>query len=259
MYDSTNPLAIPTTAQMVAGYIDGADAAIHQAWAANWGRFPNAVKVRIAVIATTNDGHVLDVERYDALPAEAPSWVLMRRAAGMTPTVYVSLDAWPTVRQAFRDQNVAEPQYWVAYYPAAPGIPVGCVAHQYANPTTSGGDYDLSAVADVWPGVDVYGPGGGILRGKQMLFYQEQEHGFLYVVDGSGKRYVYGPEGQDWRVLLGTPKIYPAATLALIPTSVTSFSVDPGTDPSEPPEPAEPTKITLSIPAIPGTATGTLS
>jgi hypothetical protein len=161
MFDSVNPLAIPTTAEMVAGYIDGADAAIHEAWTANWDRFSNAVKVRIAVLATTNDGHVLDVESGNALPGEAPSWVLMRRAAGMDPTVYMSLSAWPTVRQAFRDQNVAEPQYWVAYYPAAPGIPVGCVAHQYADPVTSGGNYDLSVVADVWPGVDTFGPGGG--------------------------------------------------------------------------------------------------
>lgn len=155
MYDSTNPAAIPVTAGMVAGYVDGAFV-----WpAAGWARFPRAVKVRIAVFASTNDGVVLDVERGDAAPAQAPGWVQRRRAAGMDPSVYCSISLWPAVRAAFHAAGVAEPHYWVAGYPAGGAvIPGGAIAHQYADPLTSGGQWDLSVVADYWPGID---PAGG--------------------------------------------------------------------------------------------------
>lgn len=151
LYDSVNPAAIPSTAAMVAGYIDGM-----YAWRpADWARFPRAVQVRIAVFASTNAGHVLDIETGDATPVQAPGWVQKRRAAGADPSVYCSMSLWPTVRAAFAAAHVPEPHYWVAGYPGGgPIIPAGAVAHQYADPATSGGDWDLSVVADYWPGVD---------------------------------------------------------------------------------------------------------
>lgn len=155
MYDSTHPEAIPLTAAMVAGYVDGAFVWPPAAWA----RFPTAVHVRIAVFASTNDGQVLDVERGDATPAQAPGWVRMRRAAGVDPSVYCSTALWPAVRAAFHAAGVAEPHYWVAAYPGSgPVIPAGAVAHQFAGSATSGGDWDLSVVANFWPGID---PAGG--------------------------------------------------------------------------------------------------
>lgn len=158
MFDSTNPGAIPATAAMVAGYVDGIFAWSPSAWA----RFPNAVKVRIAVRATTNNGHVLDVERGDASPAEAPPWVSMRRAAGVDPSIYCNVSTWPDVIAAFNHAGVPQPHYWVAHYRAGaaiPAIPAGSVAIQYADPPDgSGGQWDISAVADFWPGVDQGGP-----------------------------------------------------------------------------------------------------
>lgn len=152
MYDSTNPNAIPTNAQLVAGYL----APSPYAWTtAAWARFPNSVKVQIAVRASTNAGQVLDVESGDATAEQAPGWVTMRRAAGQDPTVYCSEGSWGSVQSAFASQNVAQPHYWVAAYPGGGAvIPVGAVAHQYADPSSSGGDWDLSIVADFWPGVD---------------------------------------------------------------------------------------------------------
>jgi len=146
-YDAIHPANIPTNAQMVAGYVDG-----RYAWtAADWARFPHAVKVRIAVFSSTNDGHVLDVEPGCSTPASAPGWVQRRRKAGVDPTVYCSLSAWPTVRAAFAAAKVAPPHYWVAAYPGnGPKLYPGSVAHQYANP----GPVDISVVADIWPGVD---------------------------------------------------------------------------------------------------------
>ena len=151
MYDSVDPFAIPTTAAMVAGYVDGT-----YAWpASGWARFPNAVKVRIAVFSGTNDGHVLDCEAGDTPPAQCPGWVQMRRAAGADPTVYCAESLWGAVQNSFAAAGVAQPHYWVAAYPGSgANVPPGAVAHQYADSATSGGDWDLSAVLDYWPGVD---------------------------------------------------------------------------------------------------------
>jgi hypothetical protein len=55
------------------------------------------------------------------------------------------------VRESFVNRGVAEPEYWIAHYDGAANIPVGAVAKQYLN--TPG--YDVSAVADYWPGIDV--------------------------------------------------------------------------------------------------------
>jgi len=146
-YDAIHPANIPTNAQGVAGYVDG-----RYAWtAADWARFPHAVKVRIAVFSSTADGHVLDVEPGCSTPANAPGWVVRRRAAGVDPTVYCSLSQWPVVQAAFAAARVPEPHWWVAAYPGSgPNLYPGSIAHQYANP----GPVDISVVADYWPGVD---------------------------------------------------------------------------------------------------------
>lgn len=151
MYDSTNWQAIPADAQMVAGYIDGP-----YAWPADaWLRFRSVPHVYIT-IDTHDIGNVLDVENGDATPAMAVGWVQLRRAAGTDPTVYCSESVWQTVRDQFTASGVAEPHYWIAWYntPATLDDVPGAVAKQYANSQTSGGDYDLSIVADYWPGVD---------------------------------------------------------------------------------------------------------
>lgn len=150
MYDSVTAADVPAGAQIVGGYVNGTFA-----WsAADWDRFPTATKVRIATRANVNDGNVLDVEKGDATPGEAPGWVVMRRAAGVDPTVYCNASALATVQAAFTAANVPQPHYWVAHYDNIPSIPDGAVAKQYINDPSSGGHYDLSAVADYWPGVD---------------------------------------------------------------------------------------------------------
>jgi hypothetical protein len=150
MYDSVTAADIPATAAMVAGYIDGVDP-----WtAADWARFPNAVKVRIARNSLTDDGHVLDVERGDALPEWAPGWVLRRRTSGADPTVYVNRGNIDQVRAAFHQQAIPEPHYWLATLDGSQAWLPGVVAIQDRNAALSGGHYDLSTVLDYWPGVD---------------------------------------------------------------------------------------------------------
>lgn len=153
LYDSITATDIPVTAQMVGGYVSGSFR-----WTdADWGRFPGAVHVRIATAATVTGAgvHVLDVEAGDATPGEAPGWARAQRALGQPPTIYCSTSQWPVIRAAFASAGEPEPAWWVAAYPGGGAvIPAGAVAHQYADPATSGGHWDLSVVADYWPGVD---------------------------------------------------------------------------------------------------------
>lgn len=148
MYDGVDASRLPVSAQLVAGYVDG----LYKWSDADWARFPSSVKVRVAVFSNTNDGHALDVEPGNATPAQSVDWVLMRRGSGFDPTVYMNLSTWPTVRAAFQARGVAEPHYWVASYDDVAAIPSGAIAKQYYNNDAAG--YDLSVVADLWPGVD---------------------------------------------------------------------------------------------------------
>jgi hypothetical protein len=140
----------PGAVAFAAGYVDG----LYRWSAAHWALFPNSVHVGIAVFSTTNDGHVLDCEPGNATPAQSVDWVLSRRAAGVDPTVYCGRNTWwAAIRAAFRARGVAEPHYWVADYSvdqSDPVIPPGAIALQYRD----AGQYDLSVVADHWPGVD---------------------------------------------------------------------------------------------------------
>lgn len=152
MYDSISADNIPLGVEMVAGYIDAGPHPAAPPWSdADWARFPNAVKVRIATQASTNDGHVIDVEQGDATPFDAPKWVARRRQQGLAqPTVYCSLSLWDTCKSQFDSQGIGYPEWWIAAYNNQATLYPGSVAHQY----TDTGPYDLSAVADYWPSVD---------------------------------------------------------------------------------------------------------
>lgn len=146
MYDSTTAADIPAEAEMVAGYVD--------LWSAqDWARFPNATKLRIAR-NINEDGDVGDCETGDLTPAQCPAWTQRQRAAWRSGSVYVDVSNWPAVRNAFALHGIALPPTWVANYDNVATIPAGAVAKQYINPPGSGGHFDLSVVADHWPGVD---------------------------------------------------------------------------------------------------------
>lgn len=158
MYDSTTPAAIPADAQMVAGYVDGA-----YAWTdADWARFPNAVKVRIAVNPATNDGHVLDVEPGNWDAVQSVDWVIMRRAGifptGLAePTVYCGIltgYSMADVLAAHQARGVPPPQIWLANWDGLAQLPTGVIAKQYQHGPIEAPGTDVSIVADYWPGVD---------------------------------------------------------------------------------------------------------
>lgn len=161
MYDAITPSNIPKDAQIVASYVSGQ-------WP-NFSQlkdlFPNARYISIA----TNDSAaamVLDVERFDATPEQAPPWVSRMRAAGMiAPWVYMNSSTWPAVRQAFHNQAVKPPLYWVADY-SQTTIPDGAIALQYQNTP----EFDISYLVDYIPGFDTDGEQYNKLRqGEDML------------------------------------------------------------------------------------------
>lgn len=166
MYDSIDPTAIPADAAMVAGYVDGIYGPNHAAfnqpgWDADaWARFPNAVKVGIAVKPWTNYGQVGDVETGDMTPDGALGWVRMRRAAGQDPTLYSSSYAWQQIVIVFAQAGEPLPHWWEATLDGTFPWDGRQVAIQGQGEAQTGHHYDLSQVLDYWPGVDVAAPPG---------------------------------------------------------------------------------------------------
>lgn len=148
---------------LVAYYIDGIFA-----WtAAEVAMFPHSVHVRIAVRASTRDGHVIDCESGDATPAQAAAWAHQRRLDGYAyPTVYTSVSNQGAVIAAFNAIGEPMPLWWLAHYDNLDVLPAGVIAKQYADP----GPFDRSIVADYWPGVD----GGTPMTGPVQLDLNQQ-------------------------------------------------------------------------------------
>lgn len=146
MYDGITPALLPVGGDLYAGYVDGhwPDA---EAIAA---RFPGKPVVRIAVRPTTDDGVVGDGPPDNGTWAEWVQWVVRRRAAHVDPTMYTNASSWAAGIRAFMAAGVPEPHWWIAHYDGDPAIPAGAVAKQHTE--TAG--YDVSSVADYWPGVD---------------------------------------------------------------------------------------------------------
>jgi hypothetical protein len=194
MFDSTAPWAIPRDAGMVAYYVDGI-----YAWPPEWlDLFPSAVKVSISAIGRTT-AQVGDVEVGCIWPpADAVPWVRRARAEGYDPTIYVNQrnDWGPTV-QAFRDAGEPEPHWWVANYDGVREVPSGAVAKQFAHPGDggapvpweTGAHYDLSIVADYWPGVDAPPSSGGGGAGRELdvgtHLLRGRDTGRCFIVDVS--------------------------------------------------------------------------
>lgn len=147
MYDGVSWNLIPASAQVVAGYGNG-----HYKWPnAAWARWPG----RIHIVIDTNGSdpvhcHVLDVERYDATPAQCPAWIKARIPHGRA-CIYTSrssLDAVSKACKGFKGIDV-----WVADWDGMPHeVEVPANMHLVAVQYQSTASYDLSAVYDAqWP------------------------------------------------------------------------------------------------------------
>lgn len=147
MADSTNAASLPEGMDLYAGYVDGR----FQSYLGAVARFGASRVIPIAVFSTTNAGLVGDCENGDMTPKTAVTWVVMRRRAGVDPTIYCSLAIWGAVQAAFAAAGVAQPHYWIAAYPGnGEALYPGAIAHQFVD----AGPYDESVVVDYWPGFD---------------------------------------------------------------------------------------------------------
>jgi len=150
MYDSTDVGDIPAKATMVAGYVDGRFRTVDALRA----RFPKAKVVTITVLGTAG-ADVCDTEPGNISIPHAARWAAAEVAAGRRPTLYCMASMWNDVKAAVKAEGISgKVSYWIAQYDGKATVPAGAVAKQYADPTLSGGHFDVSVVADHWPGVD---------------------------------------------------------------------------------------------------------
>lgn len=152
MADSTDAADLPVGKDLYAGYVDGA----WPSYDAIKARFPAATVVGICTNPGNSAGVVGDGPPDDGSWDEWVQWVQRRRGAGVDPTMYTDASGWQSGKTAFAAHNVPEPHWWIADWTGtAAEPPAGAVALQYASPSEgSGGHFDLSTVADYWPGVD---------------------------------------------------------------------------------------------------------
>lgn len=148
LYDAADILNIPRDATLIAYYDDGS----YVPSRGDMALFPHARFVPITVFPNDDRGIVFDGPPDNASWPQVVGWVAMRRRSGADPTVYTDNDQWATGRAAFDAQHVPQPHWWIADWNGNASIPPGAIAHQYrGNPS---GGFDLSVVADYWPGVD---------------------------------------------------------------------------------------------------------
>lgn len=153
MYDAVDVAALPGDGDLYAGYIDGnyvTVPALRQ-------RFPNKPIVEVAVRTGTNAGHVFDTEPGNPEPPAAARWVAMRRASGLdTAGIYTMRSWWGWCIDALNavgiDPNTVP--FWIADATGREHELAGAIATQWLFH----GDWDLSNVADHWPGVDSGSP-----------------------------------------------------------------------------------------------------
>jgi hypothetical protein len=162
MLDSTTVNDIPKSALMVAGYVNG----IWPTFNALVKAFPHAHHVSIDVNGSAF-ADVLDVEKGDATPAQAPDWVVRQRARGTQPIVYMDRSTWPAVIAAFKSAKIAEPFFWVADFTGVAHLLPGAVGVQYADGTSQypgiAPHCDSSLVSPNWPGLATPTPSAAVL------------------------------------------------------------------------------------------------
>jgi hypothetical protein len=151
LFDSVNPDAIPADATLALGYVDGNYPTVKDGALAR--RLPHATIVTCAT-NPAHDADVLDVERGDATPMQAPDWIVRQRRRGswVHPTIYCDFSTWPQVEAAV--SHLPRPAYIIADYDNQPTIPAswverGCVAKQYRSDTQADLDYTV-VIDDSW-------------------------------------------------------------------------------------------------------------
>ena len=133
MYDAVNASQIPTTASIVAGYVDGPVSA----WTStDWDRFPNARFLAITVTGA-NGANVIDCENGDVSVQTALDWATRNR----NRIIYVNRSTFESNLSAFQ-AVAAFTHFWIADWTNIPHLYPGSLATQW----TSGSGFDQSLI-----------------------------------------------------------------------------------------------------------------
>lgn len=155
MYDSVNTLALPSGATLILAYIDGKYANLQPVRT----RFPKATVVPVTTtIAGDLNAQVYDCERGDGNATNAVLWAGKKLAIPQRPTIYCSRIGspgygLPDVLNALKFFSIPPSaiDLGIADYTGKPHLYPGSAFTQYANPPSSGGDYDISVTDGIWP------------------------------------------------------------------------------------------------------------
>lgn len=177
VYDSVNVGAIPNDARYVLGYVDG--------------RYANVDLLRrqlpaASIVTVTVEGSpamMADVEKGAMLLADLDSWISTNTYTLGRPWVYCSTARWP-----LPGIEPASVGWWAADWTGQPHLVPGSIATQYADPSTSGGDYDLSvitpeALAEAFPPAPSPAPAGRHRR-PEMILVNDGVTQYILFADG---------------------------------------------------------------------------
>lgn len=152
MADSVTSADIPSGYPLVGYYVDGL-----YAWSdADRRRHQASILVGITVTGNTLDAQVADVENGDLTAAQGADWAFRKIQAGQFPWLYFSYSRFGEVAAAVHARGIPDNQWaaWIALWDGKAQLLPNNALKQYANPTLSGGHYDLSIAADYLPGID---------------------------------------------------------------------------------------------------------
>lgn len=164
-YDSVTVSALPAGGDLYLGYVDGRYANVDEIKA----RFPHRHIVRITVTGRTFDADMADVENGDLSPASGAAWAKGKLQRGQFPVLYFPESSRAAVVAALKAAGVdpAKVGKFAAQYDGVARLNArGDIGKQYRSPDGTGagkvtdGNYDVSVVADFWPGIDPRRPQG---------------------------------------------------------------------------------------------------
>lgn len=187
MYDSTNVDAIPLSATLVLVYLDGKyvtdlAAAI---------RFPHAQRIPTTT-TTLGDlaAQIYDCEKGDGDPQQAAAWAKRKLSLSQRPTIYCNLSTWPSVKTALTTLGIGLQQvdFGIADWTGHSHLIPGSAFTQYANPPSSGGDYDLSITNGVWPNE----PEPSVLAKPAVEIIGTKSDNGYWIVAADGGVFAYG-------------------------------------------------------------------
>lgn len=154
MYDSVDAPALPRNAKLCLYYVDGK----YANYTAVRTQCPDATLIGVTTSSKGSlSAQVYDCERGDGNAITACLWAMQKLALAQRPTIYCSRIGSPgygypdVSRQVSNLKLVGKVDYGIADYTGVPHLVPGSAFTQYANPPSSGGDYDISITNGVWP------------------------------------------------------------------------------------------------------------